>query len=932
MDHTLTTPVRLPAPLTAHAISQLPPDAVFSALETSGSGLAADEANARLEQAGYNQLEFHHPLRSWLRPLAVAIRPLLLPLWIAALIAYAMGLAETAIVLALAALVNTVLGGLQERKVDRATAALRDALPTYAHVIREGRDYHMLATQVVPGDLLLLHSGEIIPADARVVEEHDLRTVNVALMGEAAAARKVASAVMGEELLATELPNIVYAGSRVVSGTARAVVYATGVRTAYGVIAALTERAHEEPSPLLWVFAKLGGVVMLLAGGVATLGTLSATNRGGLDRQDILLILVGLLAAAVPTGLMPGITVTLLEGARRLARAGALVRRLSSVETLGATTVICADKTGTLTQNEMTVREIWTADGPMAITGVGFNPSGSFTTDDKVLDPAVVKRRAGPLLQAAVLTSAARLLPPDTLRPHWHILGDPVEAAAIVAAAKAGLHATDIYEKLPELSVLPSTDALPIEGRVVEERGGPVAYLKGAASPILSRCTLIATHDGERPLNEQDRHTIRRVIRRLERGAMRTIVFARRHLPAGAAHGVHQTEQVAHDLVLLGLIGVLDPPRQEVEEAIRTCHRAGIRTMMLTGDYTLGAESIARRCALVETSRATTITGMELEQMDDATLRERLRVGDIVFARMTPEHKVRVVETLDSMGEVVLVTGGAANDVPAIKAADIGIAMGSAHGAAMETADVILQNDNFATLAVAVAEGRAVEQRARRLVAVNLAATVVKLAAYAAGLLLGWPLLLTVGQLLLIDILAGFLPAIAMGAGPPDPLLMRRRPRKSGRSLIDLRVYRLGYAWFGPIGVVAGMAGAVLMLLVTGTGLDGSVTQPLFADGRSGNASLQVTTAYIAAGVAALVGAGLRLRSSTRRYPLGRVLLALVVTAVAAILVALPRMARLQPFVELSAPPWWLWALALVLMGLAALLEWGRQQVDRLPQ
>ena len=932
-----TAPVSTPAlaPVTAHSISQLIPRDVYAVLGTRPEGLAVDEAAARYTSLGPNQITTRQRLWRWLGPLAVAIRPLLLPLWVAAAISYSIDEPQTALALVIAALINTVVGAVQERKAEHAAAALRLALPGYAHVVREGRDYHVVASQVVPGDVLLLHSGEIIPADARVVDEHDLRTVNVALMGETGATRKVAAAVSGEDLLATQLPNIVYAGGRIVSGSAHAVVYATGTATAYGAIAALTETAHEEPSPLLWVFARLGGVVMLLAALAAGAGSLLVVNTSSLTVRETLLIAVGLLTAAVPAGLMPGITITLLEGARRLARQGALVRRLSSVETLGATTVICADKTGTLTQNEMTAREVWTADGPLQVAGVGFNPTGAFAVDDKVIDQATARRRAGSLLRAAVLTSAARLLPPDTFRPQWHILGDAVEAAAIVVAAKAGYKAGDVYDNAPEVLVLPPVDGLSLEGRIVQERSGLVAYLKGAAGDVLPRCTMIVGHDGERPISDQDRQNLRRTLRRYDRSAMRVVAFARRSLPANAAYEAPQTDQVAHDLVLLGLIAVLDPPRQEVQDAIRAVHRAGIRTMMLTGDYTVSAESMARRCALVETSRATVITGIELSEMDDTTLRERLRAGDIIFSRMTPEHKVRVVESLDALGEVVLVTGGEANDVPAIKAADIGVSMGtSSSPAAREAADLVLQDDNFATIASAIAEGRAVEQRARRLVALNLAVTVVKLGAYATALLLHWPLLLTVGQLLLIDLLGGFLPAVALGALPADPLLMARRPRRSGRPLIDLRVYRIGYTWFGLL-ALAGAAGAAL-LMMNAQGMRPSPNDlpalALFTGAASHAQDLQVITAYIATGVAVLLGAGLRLRASSRRYPLGRAILALVLVGVASTLVAFMRLPSLRPIAELSSPPWWLWLVVVGAMLLAALLEWGRQRIDRLPK
>lgn len=688
-------------PSDVYAIAQLAPDAVYGALATSSAGLDSVEATKRLQQAGPNQLLTRTRFRRFIAPFSAAVRPILLPLWVAVGLAYVIREPGIGFVLLVVALINTVVGAWLEWKAERAATALGDALPSYAHVIRDGRDAHIIAEQIVPGDLLLLHSGETIPADARVVTEQDLRTVNVALMGEAAAHRKVAVAVMddAEVQLATDLPNLVYAGGRVVSGAGQAVVYATGRNTAYGAIAALTETAHEAPSPLAWVFVRLGGVVMALATVAVIGGLLLARSRAAIDTHSSALIVIGLLTAAVPTGLMPGITVTLVEGWRRLAARGAIVRRLSSVETLGATTVICADKTGTLTQNEMTVRELWTADGVMTVGGVGFNPVGSFTADGATLDQKTVQRRAGALLQACVLTSSARLLPPDTLRPAWHIVGDPVEAALVVAATKAGYQAGEMQSGAHQRVVLPAIDDASLEGRIVEAQGKTMAYLKGPVNALLPRCSTILTATGERALTDNDRLAVKRILRSCERGAVRTIAFARRQAPPQSMSDPASLD-LDHNLIFLGVVAVLDPPRQEVEESIRACHRAGIRTMMLTGDYLLGAESLARRCALVESSRATTITGPDLAHMDDATLRERLRVGDIVFARMTPEHKVRVVETLDAMGEVVLVTGGAANDVPAIKAADIGFAMGtSSSPAAREAADVILEHDNFATVA-----------------------------------------------------------------------------------------------------------------------------------------------------------------------------------------------------------------------------------------
>lgn len=936
MDET-TTPL-LEAQPAARDIAAVAATSVLTALQTRSEGLTQAEVIERLATFGPNALVPRLRIQRWFSSIAVAIRPLLLPLWAAAAIAFAVGSNEVGWLLVTAALLNTIAGAIQEHKAERATDALGEALPGYAHVIREGKDAHILASQVVPGDLLLLHSGEIVPADARVIKERDLRTVSVALIGETAATRRVSGAITGDELLANELSNIVYAGSRIVSGTAHAVVFATGRRTAYGQIAALTETAHEAPSQLVWAFAGLGFRVMVLATIITGTTAFYLWNQyphDVLNRRDLLLIVIGLLTASVPAGLMPGITVTLLEGGRRLTRLGVLVRRLSSVETLGATTVICADKTGTLTQNEMTARELWTVDGPIVVTGVGFTPTGEFLVDDKAVDHAILMRRCGALLRAAVHTSAARLLPPDTLQPHWHILGDAIEAAALVVAAKAGYQINQLYEEVPQIIMLPASDRLQLEGCVVEEKSTFIAYLKGPPAAFVSRCTAIATANGERPITEQDRQVIRRALHRYERNAMRTIAFARKVVTEDIALELPQTTDVAHDMIFLGFIAVLDPPREDVQEAIRACHRAGIRTMMLTGDYALSAESLARRCALVEKSRTTTITGIELEHMEDATLRERLKVGDLVFAHMTPQHKVRIVEMLNTMGEVVLVTGGAANDVPAIKAADIGVAMGtSSSAAALQTADVVLKEDNFAAIAAAVAEGRAIEQRSRRLVALGLGTTVVKLGAYLLGILAGWPLILTIGQLLLIDLLGSFAPSLALGAGPPSSSVMKRQPRRSGHSLLDTRIYRIGYGWFGLISLIVALAGAAITMLMLGVQLQPNIeVLRLLTDETIPVHYLEVATAYIVTGIAALGGIALRLRKTRRQYPFFRILLAGVLCFVIAVLAVLAYVPELfQPLVVLAIPPWWIWLAGICGLLVATLLESGRQRIDPLPQ
>jgi magnesium-transporting ATPase (P-type) len=922
----------------ADSLASLPPAEALAHLGSQSQGLSNQEAAARLHAS---QLVSRSLRRRWgkiARTVLVLLRPLLLPLWIGAAIAYTLDRSRTGEALLLVAVLNTLVAAIQERKAERATAALNDTLPTFARVLRDGREEHIMAAMLVPGDVLLLQRNDIIPADARLIQAHDLHTVDLISRGEGLVAHKTAAPFIDDMAPVAELPNMVYAGGRVTSGQGRAVVFATGLNSTFGKIAALTQRAQEEPSPLLLAFARLGNFVLTIGVLGAIGGYLYSVNALGLGPLEGLHVAVLFLTAAVPTGLMPGITLTLIEGARRLQQRDATFRRLSNVETLGATTVICADKTGTLTQNEMTARELWTIDNTLAISGVGYQPRGEFSLDQRPLDAATVQKLAGSVLRAAVLTSTARLLPPDTLRPHWHIVGDPVEAAQLVAAAKAEIKAADLYAHMPQISALNSDRNTALDGVIVNHHGQTIGYVKGKPMELLARCTAIATADGDRPLTDRDRQTIKRTLQRYQRDAMRTIAFARRAVNKSELQ-ISEIGRIAQDLVFLGMLAVLDPPRQEVAAAIEACHSASIRTIMLTGDDTLAATSIARRCTMVRGAKPTVLSGPDLETMDNATLQQQLRSGDMVLARLTPEDKVRVVETLEQIGEVVLVTGGAASDVPALKAAYTGIAMGATGSpAACQAADLILGDDNFATIAAAIAEGRAVEQRVRRLVALNLATTIVKLVALVAAVVGGAPLLLTVGQQLLIDFLAGLLPGLALGAGKPDPRLMQRPPRPTGRPLLSRKVYLLGYGWFGGLAALFALAvsGAYLMWgAAENVGLNAS---ELFLNNllpyeerigtEAGQLGLVATSLYVVVSIAALLGPALIRRSAAPNDRRPQLLLIGLVGLSFALLVAIIVGDRFHPYIALTNIPNWGWAAALGATALVALLEMLRQRID----
>lgn len=910
------------------------PNDVLALLRTEIGGLSSQEAAVRLQVAGMSTFKLRKNWRSGVGRVAVVVRPLLLPLWVGALLAFVIDRERTGYALLVTAALNTFVAAWQERKVEAATEALQDALPSFARVVRNDREEHIMTSMLVPGDVLVLRPNDMVPADARLIQSDNLHITNPILRGDDVVAHKNERPVFVDEIEGVGFSNILYAGSQIVSGHGRAVVFATGLRTSFGKIAALTHEAQEEPSPLLWAFNRLGNVVLIVGIVGAAIGYIYVTEILGLPVTSGLLVAVLFLTAAVPTGLMPGITLTLVEGARRLRERNAVFRRLSNVETLGATTVICADKTGTLTQNEMTVRELWIADGILSVSGVGYQPRGEWQLEHAPIDSAAAAKLTGPLFRAAVLCSTARLLPPDTFRPHWHILGDPDEAALIVAAAKLGIKAHDLHESVPQLAVLNSDRMLALDGVIVQERNQIIAYLKGTPSDIVARCTHIATSSGDRVLTDRDRQQAKRTLQRFQRDAMRIIAFARVSATRADVHEA-QIERVAHDLTLLGIAAVVDPPREEVAAALRTLHAAQIRTLMLTSDDTLSATSLARRCALVQSSKPQVISGPELETLDDAALKQQLRSGDMVLARLSPQQKVRVVQTLERLGDVVLVTGGAASDVPALKAAYTGIAMGaSGTNAATAAADLVLRDDNFATIAEAIAEGRAVEQRVRRLVALNLATTVVKVVALIATLAAGLPLLLTVSQQLLIDFLAGLLPGLAIGAGRPDPRLMRRPPRPSGRPLLARKVYVLGYLWFGGLAVLLAL-GIVLAYLRGVPELD---ARDVFAsnlqtyDARIGTElgtyGLIATSLYVVVSVAALLGAAV-IRRSAAPNDRGPLLLLLGLIGLSfVLLVGIVVIDELHQYIALTNIPTWGWIAAAAAVVICALLERIRQRLD----
>jgi len=784
------------------------------------AGLSTAEAARRLAQVGPNAI-VEAPGPSHLRQFLANFAGLFaLLLWAGAALALVAGMPALSVAIVVVIVVNAGFSYFQERRAENAVAALRRMLPVLVRVRRDGQVVEIPNDEVVPGDVLLLAPGDRVAADGELLEAIDLRVDESTLTGESAP-------VAPDRML--------FAGTYVTAGTAEALVTATGMSTRFGRIAALAQQTPRERSPLERELDRLTRLVALLAVAVGVLFFVVA-GVAGMGLTDRFVFAIGVTVALVPEGLLPTLTLSLALATQRMAKRGALVRRLSSVETLGQTTVICTDKTGTLTQNEMTVQRVWTPAGELTVEGAGYEPFGRFRAGDRVVDPAPIAE----LLRAGLLCNDARLIHGQG---GWSVLGDPTEAALVVLAEKGGLRHEQEAARAPRLLELPFSSERKRMTSVHLVGGERVAYVKGAAEVVLPRTTL---SDAER-----DRALAAEAA--MERDALRVLALARRVLPAGADTDADTVEQ---ELEFLGLVGMLDPPRPQVPDAIRRCREAGIRIIMVTGDSGRTAEAIARRIGLLDAA-VHVITGDELAGLDDDALRDRLAERDVIFARIDPEQKLRLAQRLRADGEVVAMTGDGVNDAPALKHADIGIAMGAGGTeVAKEAADLILLDDNFASIVAAIEEGRAVYANIRRFAGYHFGSNVGELVPFLVWGISGGavPLPLVVMQVLAIDLGTDQLPAIALGTERAEPGTMTRPPRPRSEHLLNRAFAARVFGRIGPLEGLAAMTSFLFAFWLAGW-------RPWESLPDSGTVYLEATTMAMAGIVMAQVGAGLAWRT-----------------------------------------------------------------------
>jgi Ca2+-transporting ATPase len=747
-----------------------PPHAVEPAellrrLGTSAAGLGHDEASRRLARDGRNELAPPLAVPAWRRFARHLREPMVLLLLGAAALSVALGdRLDAAAIVAIVA-INAGLAFAQEERAARALDALRSVMRPRARVVRDGVVAMLPADALVPGDVVELAAGDAVPADVRLIAAAAFRAQEAALTGESTPVDKDAAVTLPASTPLAERRNLAFLGTLALTGHARGVVVATGTATELGRIASMLRATVPKPTPLQQRLGRLGRNLALSCVAIATLLAGWYLHEGH-SLGDVLVRSIGLAVAAVPEGLPAAVAVALALGMRRLARGNALMRHLRSVETLGSVTVVCTDKTGTLTRNEMEVREVQTLDAAFTFAGGG----SDVATGAEV--PAAVRR----VLAIGVRCNDARLRPTgDPARP-WEVVGDPTEGALLVAALRTGLAAGRAADERVAFE-LPFDSERRRMTVAVAHRGGLTVHVKGACESVLPRCTHVARGGGIEPLGDAARERILQLTAAMAARALRVLALAWRDGPATPA-------DADGELVFAGLAGMLDPPRERVPDAIRACRTAGIRPVMITGDHPDTAAAIAREIGLVSGDPPPVVTGAQLDAWTDADL-EAVVERRAVFARTTAAHKLRLVRALQRRGHVVAMTGDGVNDAPALAAADIGVAMGrTGTDVTRDAADLVLLDDDFATIVAAVREGRGIHDNVRKFVHYLLATNAAEVAFVAAAAVLAWPPPLTALQLLWINLVTDGLPALALGMEPIDADVLARPPRPRGSGIV----------------------------------------------------------------------------------------------------------------------------------------------------
>jgi len=776
---------------------------VFDALDASPNGLTTEEAQARLKKYGFNMLVekksrgFSYKFLSHFKDLFGVL------LLFASALSALSGLWQLSLIILGVVLLNIFFSLFQESRAEKAMQTLKHWMPEYAKVFRDGELQKVLVKEIVSGDIIVLEAGDRVPADARLITAFDLWTNNVPLTGESEPQPRIAKPAKTLDKAYLDSPNLVFMSTSVAKGRGKAVVLATGMDTQFGKIANLTQTIREEPSPLqkeIAIMAKYDFVIAVVVGTVFFLASLIWLN---LNFYSSILFMIGVMVACVPEGLQVTVSSALAINVLKMVKQNVLVKRLSAVQTLGSVTVICTDKTGTITKGEMTVKKLWVKDRVIEVSGIGYSPEGDFTLNGNALkaqEAAEVEK----LLEIAALCNGAKIDPPSDRNAAWSVIGDPTDGALIVAALKYGMNVQNRLAEKPVVHIVPFDFARKRMTTVHKLNGDVLVYTKGAPRSILSICNKILV-DGK--VEEATRKRLRSAeakIREFANEGLRVIAVAYRKLPKSA---YSKNAVVEKDMVFVGLAAMRDPPRFEVKEAVAKAKQAGIKTVIITGDYGPTAEVVAREVGIVNADCCNIVRGVDLDGLDDAAIVDAVNRGNVIFARVSPEQKLRIVKVVKGSGEVVAVTGDGANDAPSLKEADIGVAMGaSGTDVAREAADIVLLDDSFESIVKAVESGRAIYENIRKFIVYVFSHNWAELIPYMLYALLGIPLPLLVVQVLAIDLAIDVIPSLALSREPPEAGIMLEPPRSLKERLFTSKVFLRSF-YIGVIIAVGAMYG-----------------------------------------------------------------------------------------------------------------------------
>ena len=786
---------------------------IFKELQTGPGGLSDEEAKLRLKETGLNVLPKAKKVRLARKVLQQFKNMFNLLLLVASILSFVSGFAfhdttslQMGFAIIAVILLSIVFSLFQEYRAEKAVQVIKTLIPTKAKAIRSGQMVEVDVTEIVPGDILALEEGDRVPADMRLFSAFEVSVDNSIMTGESEPQRRFAT--MSPDIATDasyDAHNILFAGTNLISGIAKGVVLSTAGNTEFGRIVTLSGEAHQPLSPLERDIDHTARLNFLLAIGVSLIFFSAALLVVGLNFSSSILFAIGVMISLVPEGFQMTVSLSLALTARKMAERNVVVKRLSSVETAGSMTVLCVDKTGTITSGEMMIKKLFSAGKIFEITGDGYSPNGEITINNKKIDPAE-NSILTKLLEVGAFCNNAKLNAPSDRIGRWTILGDPTDGAFLVFAGKGDFNVSKALAENKRIDLIPFDSKRRMMTILYRDsKGKTTAYTKGAGSEVLRRCSTILHHNGYSPLTEELRNAVTTQMNDFAAEGFRVLAMATRTLP-----NEHEYPSEAYEerMTFLGLAALLDPPRPRVEAAVQEAKRAGIRVIMLTGDHELTAYSIAKKVGIITSENQKVFTGKELAQMRDADLIDSLGSGECVFARITPEEKLRIVHVLKSMGEVVAVTGDGVNDSPALVEANVGIAMGSGGtDVARESADMVLLDNNFVSIVEGVRLGRSTFDNLRKFVSYVYTHNWAELVTFVVFVLFQTPLPLLVIQVLAIDLGMDVLPSLALIVEPPEPGVMLKPPRKPGTRLINISTLLKGL-YLGVIASVVAIAWA----------------------------------------------------------------------------------------------------------------------------